>query len=252
MKVGILAGGTGSRLGNETVDKPKALVEIGAHPILWHIMMYYSGFGFNEFVIALGYKGEVITQWVKNYCETNGVCEHKSGSSAVVFQDMKHNLKIHLVDTGLNTQTGGRIKRMAPWLNGQTFMLTFCDGLADIDLKSLLLFHSSHKRLATLTAIQPLSRYGHLILNGDRVLQFKEKPPLDWVNGGFFVFEPEFLNYIETEETRLEKEPLEKLANENQLMAFRHKGFWQCMDTIPEKRVLNDLWEKGNAPWKIW
>jgi glucose-1-phosphate cytidylyltransferase len=252
MKVVILAGGAGTRLGNETADKPKALVKIGDHPILWHIMKYFSYFGFKEFVIAIGYKGEVITEWISNYCESTGNHAIKDGKSEIVFQNKKNGWIIHLVETGQKTQTGGRIKMLTPWLCDQTFMLTFCDGLADVDLLSLLSFHNSHKRLATLTAVRPKSRFGHLVLKGDNVIQFNEKPPLDWINGGFFVFEPDFLNYIEADDTQLEKEPMEKLAKDNQLIAFRHNGFWQCMDTISEKRLLNKLWFNGNSPWKIW
>lgn len=252
MKVCILAGGAGTRLCEETATKPKALVEIGDYPILWHIMMYFSRFGFNEFVIALGYKGEVLTRWMQKYCVSQGKLVTNNGLTDIVLHNSEHNWIIHLVDTGKTTQTAGRIKRLAPLLRDETFLLTFCDGLADVDLHSMVSFHKSHGRVATLAAVRPHSRFGHLVLNSDDVLQFNEKPLLDWVNGGFFVFEPSFLSYIKDDETRLEREPMEKLAADNQLKAFRHTGFWQCMDTLAEKKLLNRLWSKGNAPWKVW
>jgi glucose-1-phosphate cytidylyltransferase len=258
MKVAILAGGSGTRLSEETVKKPKALVEIGGQPILWHIMMHYSHFGFNEFVIALGYKGEYIKRWMQEYSNLNRNIIVKTDTDEVISPNRNKRGQlgwiVRLVDTGQKTQTGGRIKRLAPWLDDQTFMLTWCDGLSDINLDALLKFHLSHGRLATLTAVQPPSRFGHLVLDGDKVMQFKEKPQtLDyWINGAFFVLEPEIFNYIDGDNTQWEREPLEKLAKDDQLMAYRHTGFWQCMDTLPEKLLLEKLWKSGKSPWKIW
>ncbi|MDG6222370.1 MAG: glucose-1-phosphate cytidylyltransferase [Candidatus Bathyarchaeota archaeon] len=251
MKVVILAGGIGSRLCEETVDKPKAMVKIGDLPILLHIMKYYSYFGFNEFVVALGYKGDYIKQWIKNYSNLNQNINVTTELDAEISQNQNEkNLLIRLIDTGLNTQTGGRIKRLAPIIGNETFMLTYCDGLSDVNLCSLLNFHRSHGRLATVTAVRPQSRFGHLILKGDRVIHFEEKPRLDWINGAFCVFEPEVLEYIENDNTNFMKESLKKLAEADELMAFRHEGFWQCMDTISEKMLLEKIWNTGKAPWK--
>ena len=255
MKVAILAGGIGSRLIEETTVKPKAMVEIGGQPIIWHIMMYYSQFGFDEFVIALGYKGEYIKRWMQEYYTLNGNMTVKTGTGEVIFYDRNgQDWIVHLVDTGQKTLTGGRIKRLASWLDNETFMLTWCDGLSDVDLGALLKFHRSHGRLATLTAVRPPSRFGHLVLHGDRVVQFIEKPRITerWINGAFFVLEPKIFKYIEGDDTMWEKEPLECLAREGQLMAYRHDGFWQCMDTIHEKLKLEKMWQRGKAPWKIW
>jgi glucose-1-phosphate cytidylyltransferase len=255
MKVAILAGGTGSRLIEETSSKPKAMVEIGRKPILWHIMKYYSSFGFNEFIIALGYKGEYIKRWMQAYCASNRNMTVKTDTAEVIFHGKSdQEWIVHLVDTGQKTQTGGRIKRLAPWLGNQTFMLTWCDGVSDVNLNALLKFHRSHDRLATLTAVQPPSRFGHLALEGDKVVHFKEKPQItkDWINGAFFVLEPGVFDYIEGDYTQWERAPLERLARDGHLMAFRHTGFWQCMDTTHEKLLLERLWKSGKAPWKTW
>lgn len=255
MKVAILAGGAGTRLVEETANKPKAMVEIGGRPILWHIMAYYSCFGFNEFVIALGYKGECIKSWIQEYRILDRNATVKTGSGEIIFHDAsEQDWVVHLVDTGQKTLTGGRIKRLAPWLGDETFMLTWCDSVANVNLDSLLRFHRSHGRLATVTAVHPPSRFGHLVLEGSKVAQFREKPRTvaEWINGAFFVLEPGVFDYIEGDNTQWEKEPLERLARDGQLMAYRHTGFWQCMDTLHEKLLLEKLWQRDRAPWRIW
>lgn len=255
MKVAILAGGIGSRLVEETRMKPKAMVEIGGKPILWHIMMHYSQYGFNEFVIALGYKGEHIKHWIREYLTLYKNMTVKTGTGEIIFYDeSEQDWIVHLVDTGQKTLTGGRIKRLAPWINNETFLLTWCDGLSNVDLHALLDFHRSHGRLATLTAVRPPSRFGHLVLDGDRVVKFKEKPRIteNWINGAFFVLEPKVLSYIKDDDVMWEQEPMESLARDGQLMAYRHEGFWQCMDTIHEKLQLEKIWKSSKAPWKTW
>ena len=258
MKVAILAGGTGTRLIEETSLKPKAMIKIGGQPILWHIMMYYSYFSIKEFVIALGYKGEYIKRWMQEYYALNRNLTVNTLTDEIMFHDKSTkegtDWIVHLVDTGQKTQTGGRIKRLATWLGDQTFMLTWCDGLADVDLHALLRFHRKHGRLATVTAVRPPSRFGHLILEGEKVVQFEEKPKITefWINGAFFVLEPGVFDYIEGDSTQWEREPLERLASDGQLMAYRHTGFWQCMDTIYDMKLLERCWQSGKAPWKIW
>jgi len=255
MKVAILAGGFGTRLAEETEIKPKPMVDIGDRPILWHIMRIYSHFGHKEFVIALGYKGQIIKKYMLDYrslCGNvtvnwgNGDCHYHEGNEL--------DWNIELIDTGLHTLTGGRIKRLAPYLNNGTFLLTWGDGVADIDIDDLVKFHRAHGKLATLTAVRPAARYGHLELDGDMVSEFSEKPQTKegWINGAFFVLEPEIFEYIEGDMTQWEKEPLENLAKDGQLMAYRHNSFWQCMDTLREKYILEKYWNTGNAPWKIW
>jgi glucose-1-phosphate cytidylyltransferase len=255
MKVAILAGGVGSRLSEETEVKPKPMVEIGGKPILWHIMMYYSQFGFNDFVIALGYKGEVIKKYMVDYCALNSnlsVC-FKTGSVKMT-QRQNRDWNVELIDTGTDTQTGGRIKKLQPFLGDETFMLTWGDGVSNVDLNRLLAFHRKHGKLASLTAVRPTARFGHLETDGDRVVEFSEKPQTreGWINGAFFVLEPQVFDYIDGDLTHWEKEPLEKLAKEGQLMAYHHDSFWQCMDTLREKKLLEAMWEGGKAPWKIW
>lgn len=255
MKVAILAGGVGSRLAEETVVKPKPMVEIGGKPILYHIMMHYSCYGFKDFVVALGYKGEYIKKYMVDYCPLNSdltVCL-KTGT-VTIHDGVKPDWTVELIDTGLETLTGGRIKRLAPYLGNETFMLTWGDGVSDVNLHELLKFHRSHGKLATLTAVRPTARFGHLELNGDSVTEFSEKPQTKegWINGAFFVLEPGVFDYIEGDQTQWEREPLEALAKDGQLMAYKHTSFWQCMDTLRDKKLLESLWNSGKAPWKIW
>jgi glucose-1-phosphate cytidylyltransferase len=255
LKVAILAGGVGSRLSEETVLKPKPMVEIGGHPILWHIMMMYSHYGFNDFIIALGYKGDVIKKYMIDFCNLNSNLTVKTGTGDVRIHDWgRVDWNVELIDTGLKTQTGGRIKRLREYFGNETFMLTWGDGVSNIDLNKLMKFHKSHGKYATVTAVRPPARFGHLIFNGDAVGNFSEKPQTaeGWINGAFFVLEPEIFDYIDGDRTHWEKEPMERLASDGQLMAYRHDDFWQCMDTLRDKVLLEKLWESGNPPWKTW
>jgi glucose-1-phosphate cytidylyltransferase len=255
MKVAILAGGYGSRLAEETEVKPKPMVEIGGQPILWHIMMHYSHYGFKDFVIALGYKGAVIKRYMVDYCSLNSNLTVDLGTGEVQpHGSHSADWMVDLIDTGLPTMTGGRIKRLAPYLGDDTFMLTWGDGVSDVNLHDLLAFHRSHGKLVTLTAVRPPARYGYMNFHGDRVVEFTEKPQIGegWINGAFFVVEPEVFDYIEGDSTVWEREPLENLAKDGQLMAYRHTSFWQCMDTLREKHILESLWQSGKAPWQVW
>ncbi len=255
MKVVILCGGLGTRLSEETELKPKPMVEIGGRPILWHILKYYSHFGFNEFVLALGYRGEQIKRFFLEYYHlSSSLTLHLGKGQVNVHEQERENWIIHLVDTGHDTQTGGRIKRLAHLLDEQPFMLTYGDGVSNVDLRKLLQFHQSHKKLATVTAVRPPARFGGLIFDGDYVKQFTEKPQIGegWINGGFFVLEPGVLNYIKDDRTVLEREPLEQLARDRQLVAYRHDDFWQCMDTLRDTRLLESLWQEKRAPWRVW
>ena len=257
MKVVILAGGLGTRLSEETQVKPKPMAEIGEHPILWHIMKLYSHYGFNDFVICLGYRGYVIKEYFANYFLHNSdVTFDLRDQTMEVHQNSVEPWQVTLVDTGAETQTGGRLKRVAPYLGGERFMMTYGDGVADVEVPSLLAFHEGHRRLATVTAVQPPGRFGTLDLaaDGTTVESFVEKPRGDgaWMNGGFFVLEPEVLGYIDGDETLFEHEPLGRLAADGQLSAYRHEGFWQPMDTLRDKRALEELWDSGQAPWKTW
>ncbi|MFH0884739.1 MAG: glucose-1-phosphate cytidylyltransferase [Candidatus Micrarchaeota archaeon] len=254
MKAVILAGGLGTRLSEETVVKPKPMVEVGEKPMLWHIMKTYSSYGIRDFVICLGYKGYMLKEWFANYLLHNSdvTIELKSGKMDI------HGTKVDdwsvtLVDTGDKTQTGGRIKKIQKYVDG-TFMLTYGDGLCDINISKLAAFHKKHGKHATVTAVQPPGRFGALGLEGDRVSSFLEKPKGDgaWINGGYFVLEPAMFDYIPGDDTVWEREPLEGAARKGQLMAYRHSGFWKPMDTLRDKKELDELWFSGSAPWKVW
>lgn len=253
MKVGILAGGFGSRLAEETEIRPKPMVEIGGMPILLHIMDIYAAFGFDEFAVALGYKGDYIKRYMADFCQLGGDVSVDLGLGTLrSHQTDRRNWQIDLIETGLKTGTGGRIKKLARHLGDSTFMLTWGDGVCDIDLDRLLAFHRAHRKLATVTAVRPPARYGHLEIHDGQVTAFTEKPQLGegWINGAFFVLEPGVFDFIESDDTMWEGAPLERLAREGQLMAFQHEGFWQCMDTMREKQILEDLWRSGDAPWR--
>ncbi len=255
MKVVILSGGFGTRLAEETGRIPKPMVEIGGRPILWHIMKHYAHYGFKEFFLALGYKGEVIKRYFLDYYALNGsMTVNLANGDVQVHNKRCEDWIVHLMDTGLHTLTGGRIKRLEPWLKDGTFMVTYGDGVSNIDLRELLRFHQSHGRLATVTAVRPPARFGGLIFDGDLVAEFTEKPQIGegWINGGFLVFEPEIFEYLEGDNTSLEADALERLAADGQLAAYRHEGFWQCMDTLRDVQLLRGLWESGNPPWKVW
>ncbi len=256
MKVVILAGGFGTRLAEETEIKPKPMVEIGGFPILWHIMSIYAAYRHREFVVALGYKGHVIKNYFLNYYHERKSFTISLGDGQVDVHDggTHEDWLVHLVDTGVETQTGGRLKRLSNWVQDQTFMMTYGDGVADIDIARLVDFHREHGRLATVTAVRPPARFGSMSFEGDLVDRFLEKPQIGegWINGGFFVLEPQALEYVASDETIFEREPLERLAADRQLVAYRHPGFWQCMDTLRNVRLLENLWQQGNPPWKVW
>ena len=253
MKVILLAGGSGSRLAEYTDTIPKPIVPIGGKPILWHIMRIYAHFGHKDFYVALGYKAEVIKEYFLNYRTLNADFTVDLGSGVV----MPHQLdevdwQVTLVDTGLNSMTGGRVKRMRPYIGNETCLLTYGDGVADIDIKALVEFHKQHGKLATVTAVRPTARFGELDLDSDRVINFEEKPQLQegWINGGFFVIEPGFFDLITDDSTMLEREPMDQAAKAGELMSFRHERFWQCMDTKRDHETLETMWAKGNAPWQ--
>lgn len=255
MKVIILAGGLGTRLQEETVVKPKPMIEIGGKPILWHIMNIFATYGYKEFVVALGYKGEAIKQYFLNYfylrhdftinLENGQTTMHKGG---------REDWIVHLIDTGAQTGTGGRIKRLANWINHETFMMTYGDGVANIKIDELVAFHRAQSKLATVTAVRPPARFGSLGFSGDLVTEFVEKSQIreGRINGGFFVLEPQILDYIDNDKITFELEPLQRLAADRQLAAFRHDDFWHCMDTLRDMRLLEGMWERGEAPWKVW
>jgi len=256
MKVVILAGGMGTRISEESDLKPKPMIEIGGKPILWHIMKLYSYYGFNEFIICLGYKGYVIKEYFSNFfLHQSDITIDLATSKTEVHSNYSEPWKVTLVDTGLDTMTGGRIKRIQKYINNEPFMLTYGDGVADVNIKELLKFHKKQKKQITMSAIQPEGRFGLLdITENNLIHRFIEKPKGDggWINGGFMVCEPEVFAYLEGDGTVFEREPLEKLASNSQICAYKHSGFWKCMDTLRDKTQLNETWDTGKAPWKIW
>ncbi len=260
MKAVILAGGFGTRLSEETILKPKPMVEVGGKPILWHIMKIYAAYGIKEFIITLGYKGEMIKDYFLNfYAFNNDISVDLATGTTTIHNggDTKSQTdwRVHLVDTGLHTQTGGRLKRVKPWLgDDDTFLFTYGDGVADIDIESLIKFHKSHGKLATVTAVRTPARFGRMAFEGDYVRDFYEKPQSGegWINGGFFVLHRRVIEYIDGDDTPWERDPSERLAREGQMVGYRHYGFWSCMDTLREKNYLEDLWNSGKAPWKTW
>jgi len=255
MKVVILAGGKGTRLAEETAIRPKPMVEIGGKPILWHIMRIYASRGFKEFLVACGYKGEMIKEYFHNFSihSSDYFIDLTTGNRTVV-NGSGINWNVGLIDTGSETMTGGRLLRLRKWIGDEPFMMTYGDGLGDVNICALLEFHQAHGKMATVTAVRPPSRFGNLTLRGSAVSEFAEKPQTDegWINGGFFVLSPKIFDYLENDETILEQDTFVRLAKENELMAFRHPGFWQPMDTLREKILLDTLWSSGQAPWKIW
>jgi glucose-1-phosphate cytidylyltransferase len=255
MKVAILAGGLGTRLAEETEIKPKPMVEVGNRPILWHILKLYAAHGFNDFFVALGYKGDAIKRYFLDYHTLNGNVSIDFENGKTEFSETEtENWKLNLIETGASSMTGGRIKRLESFLKDETFMVTYGDGVSNVDLKKLLEFHRSHGKLATVTAVRPPARFGELLIKEDLTAEFSEKPQTGegWINGGFFVFEPQIFELLSGDDSVLELDVLEHLAKENQLVAYKHEGFWQCMDTLRDKKHLESLWESGNPPWKGW
>jgi glucose-1-phosphate cytidylyltransferase len=255
MKAVILAGGLGTRLSEETGAKPKPMIEIGAKPLLWHIMKIYSAQGIDEFVVCLGYRGYVIKEYFANYYLHMGdVTFDLKHNRMEVHQSGAEPWKVTLIDTGAETMTGGRLKRVLEYVDGEEFCFTYGDGVADVDLPALLEFHRAHGRLATVTAVQPSGRFGALDIEGDAIRRFEEKPQGDggWINGGFFVLSPEVARYIDGDSTVWEREPMERLARDDQLAAYRHDGFWYAVDTLRDMRHLQELWDSGDPPWKLW
>lgn len=255
MKTIILAGGLGTRLAEETVVRPKPMVEIGGEPILRHILNIYAAYGYKDFVIACGYKGEFIKDYFCNFRQRNSDLLVDLGSGKI--KELSNHVpdwRINLIDTGTHTQTGGRVKRCAPIIGNEPCMVTYGDGVGNIDIAKLVAFHKHQGRLATITAVRPPARFGAMIFDGDRVAAFSEKPQVGegWINGGYMVLEPQVMDYIEGDDTIFERKPLERLAQDGQLAAYRHEGFWQPMDTLREKQLLEDLWQSGKAPWKVW
>ncbi len=253
MQVVILAGGHGTRLAEETSTRPKPMVEVGGKPIIWHLMQIYAAHGHKDFLVACGYRGALLKEYFHDaYIRNNDFFVNLGDGSIDTVNSSAVDWRIGVIDTGIDTMTGGRIRRLREWLGKKTFMVTYGDGLGDVDITRLVEFHREHGKLATVTAVRPPARFGALALEGDRVCEFAEKPQAGegWINGGFFVFEPRILDYLDSDDCILEHEPLERVARDGQLMAFRHTGFWQPMDTLRDKRLLDSLWASGNAPWK--
>lgn len=255
MKTVILAGGLGTRLSEETIMRPKPMVEVGGRPVLWHIMKIYSAHGLHEFIVCLGYKGYMIKEYFANYfLHMSDVTFDMTNNSMQIHQNNAEPWKVTLVETGDSTMTGGRLKRIAPFLKDDDFCCTYGDGVGDVDITALIAHHRKHGKLATITATQQPGRFGALDLGGDEIRSFREKPQGEggWINGGFFVLSPKVLDYIAGDATPFERDPLERLASEGQLRAWFHRGFWQPMDTLRDKQHLEQLWESGKAPWKTW
>ncbi|MDF2537576.1 MAG: glucose-phosphate cytidylyltransferase RfbF [Herbinix sp.] len=256
MKVVILAGGFGTRISEESHLKPKPMIEIGGKPLLWHIMKIYSHYNFNEFIICSGYKQHVIKEWFAHYFIHNSdiTFDLTEGNKMFVHSQFSEPWRVTVVDTGLSTMTGGRIKRVRDYIGEEPFFLTYGDGLADVNISDMLEFHKKHGKIATLTAVQPEGRFGIMDIQGNQVMSFREKIQADngWVNGGFMILNPEVIDYIEGDKTMFEEEPLEALAADGELICYKHGGFWQCMDSIRDKERLETLWTTGDAPWKVW
>ncbi len=256
MKVVILAGGFGTRISEESHLRPKPMIEIGGKPILWHIMKTYYSYGFNEFIICAGYKQHVIKEWFANYFLNSSdiTFDFTEGKKEIIHNQHHEKWKVTIVDTGLNTLTGGRIKRIQDFIGKESFLLTYGDGVCDVNVNDVIKFHNSHGKYATLTAVLPEGRFGMMDMQDSQILSFREKNKADggWINGGYMVLEPQIFNYIDGDHTMFEREPLEKLAQIGQLMAYKHDGFWQCMDTLRDKEGLEALWNNGNAVWKNW
>lgn len=256
MKVVILAGGMGTRISEETSIIPKPMIEVGGKPILWHIMKIFSYYGFNDFIICLGYKSYIVKEYFSHYfLHMSDVTIDMANNNTEIHSSASEPWKVTLVDTGLNTMTGGRLKRIQKYVGNDTFMMTYGDGVGNVNINELIKFHKQQKKYATITGVQPTGRFGALDLQEDNTVRaFYEKPVGDrtWVNGGFFVLQPEIFNFIKDDSTTWEKEPLEKLGKENQLVAYKHSGFWKPMDTLRDRTELENLWQSGNAPWKIW
>ena len=256
MKTVLLAGGFGTRISEESQFKPKPMIEIGGMPILWHIMKLYSHYGFNEFIICAGYKQEVIKKWFGDYfLHTSDITfDFTNDNQLIVHKKHVEPWKVTIVDTGLKTLTGGRLKRIKKYIGNEAFLMTYGDGVCDVDISKLIKHHRKQAKLATLTVVQPEGRFGTLDMEGDYIRSFREKSKADagWINGGFMVLEAAALDYIKGDSTMFEREPLEQLANDGQLVNFKHHGFWQCMDTLRDKQKLEALWESGKAPWKVW
>lgn len=254
MKVVLLAGGFGARISEESHLKPKPMIEIGDMPILWHIMKEYSHFGYNEFIICAGYKQTVIKEWFANYfIHTSDITfDFVKGNEVIVHNKHSEPWKVTIVDTGLHTMTGGRLKRVKEYIGDETFFMTYGDGVSNVDIQATLEFHRKHGKLATITAIQPEGRFGYIDLNGETVNSFREKSEHDtgWINAGFMVLEPKVLDYVADDTIMFEREPMERIAAEGQMMCYKHAGFWQCMDTLRDKEKLEKLWASGKAPWK--